>query len=125
MFRLSRKPSLPQTGRVKRLSREQVEGRKEKAARFTETVLGDSERAQDIRDESVEDYAGRRKFEITNPRRRAIMPRKTIEDYKEEIRDLEEENESLQGQLDDIADIVSPEKEDEEDEPDADNGDEE
>jgi predicted RNase H-like nuclease (RuvC/YqgF family) len=113
---------------VKRLSREQVEGRKEKAARFAETVLGDSERAQEIRDESVEDYASRRKFEITNPTRRAIMPRnprKTVEDYraevadlKDEISDLEQENESLQGQLDQVADIVSPEEDesDEEDE---------
>jgi predicted RNase H-like nuclease (RuvC/YqgF family) len=102
---------------VKRLSREQVEGRKEKAARFTETVLGDSERAQEIRDEPVEDYASRRRFEITNPTRRAIMARKTVEDYraevadlKDEISDLEQENESLQEQLDEIADIVSPEE---------------
>jgi hypothetical protein len=108
---------------VKRLRREQIEGRKEKAARFTETVLGDSERAQEIRDESVEDYAERRKFEITNPNRRATMPRKTVEDYRDEIADLkgqvselEEENESLQGQLDEITDIVSPEEESEEEE---------
>ena len=108
---------------MKRLRREQIEGRKEKAARFTETVLGDSERAQEIRDESVEDYAERRKFEITNPNRRATMPRKTVEDYRDEIADLkgqvselEEENESLQGQLDEITDIVSPEEESEEEE---------
>jgi predicted RNase H-like nuclease (RuvC/YqgF family) len=106
---------------MKRLRREQVEGRKEKAARFTETVLGDSERAQEIRDESVEDYAARRKFEIANPTRRATMPRKTIEDYRDEIADLkdqigelEEQNENLQGQLDEITDIVAPEEEDEE-----------
>jgi predicted RNase H-like nuclease (RuvC/YqgF family) len=110
---------------VKRLRREQVEGRKEKAARFTETVLGDSERAQQIRDESLEDYAELRKFEITNPKRGAIMARKTAEDYraevadlKAEISDLEQENESLQEQLDQIVDIVSPEEgeSDEEDE---------
>jgi predicted RNase H-like nuclease (RuvC/YqgF family) len=109
---------------VKRLRREQVQGRKEKAARFTESVLGDSERAQEIRDESVEDYATRRKFDITNPTRRAMMARKTAEDYraevadlKAEISDLEQENESLQEQLDQIADIVGPD-EDEQDEDD-------
>jgi predicted RNase H-like nuclease (RuvC/YqgF family) len=106
--------------RVKRLTAKQVEGRKEKAARFTETMLDDSERAQEIRDESVEDYAERRKFEITNPTRRAIMPRKTVEDYRDEVRDLKEQisgletdNEELQGQLDQIADIASPEEEEE------------
>jgi hypothetical protein len=108
---------------VKHLRREQVEGRKEKAARFSETVLGDSERAQEIRDESLEDYAARRKFKITNPGRSAVMPRKTIEDYRDEIADLkdqigelEEENENLQGQLDEITDIVAPEEEQEEEE---------
>jgi predicted RNase H-like nuclease (RuvC/YqgF family) len=104
---------------VKQLSREQVEGRKEKAARFTETVVGDSERAQEIRDESVEDYAQRRKFEIrnSNPQRRATMA-KTVQDYRDEIADLkdqlgdlEDSNEALQGQLDAIADIASPEDE--------------
>jgi predicted RNase H-like nuclease (RuvC/YqgF family) len=111
---------------VKQLSREQVEGRKEKAARFTETVVGDSERAQEIRDESVEDYAQRRKFEIrnSNPQRRATMA-KTVQDYRDEIADLkdqigdlEDSNEALQGQLDDISDIVSPEEEEEEEEED-------
>jgi predicted RNase H-like nuclease (RuvC/YqgF family) len=102
---------------VKRLSRKQVEGRREKAANFVETVLGDSERADEIRAESIEDYAQRRKFEI-NPQRRAGMPRKTLEDYraenddlKDQLSDLEDANEALQDQLDDIADIVSPEDE--------------
>jgi hypothetical protein len=33
---------------VKQLTREQVQARKEKAARFTETVLGDPDRADEI-----------------------------------------------------------------------------
>jgi len=107
---------------VKRLTREQVQGRKEKAARFTETVLGDAERAQEIRDESLEDYAARRKFKIANPRRRATMARKTVEDYRAEIADLKgevaelsEENETLQDQLDRVAEIASGEEDEEED----------
>lgn len=108
---------------MKRLTREQVEARKEKAARFTETVLGDSDRADDIRDESLEEYAQRRRFEIINPSRRCIMPRgdsdprrKEIKDLKAQIRELEEENESLQDQLETIAEIVAPnESEDDED----------
>ena len=118
----------PQTWSVK-LRREQIQGRKDKAARFTETVLGDPERAQEIRDESLEDYAARRKFAITNPRarRRAIMPRKTIQDYraeiaelKDQVEDLESETESLQEQLDQVAEIVSPEEEEEEEDEDED-----
>jgi len=109
---------------MKSLSRDQVQGRKEKAARFTETVLGDPERAQEIRDESLADYAARRKFEITNPRRRATMARKTVQDYRAEIADLKdevaelaEENEALQERLDRVADIaVADEDEDELDE---------
>lgn len=107
---------------MKRLTREHIEARKEKAARFTETVLGDSDRADEIRSESIEDYAERRKFEIANPPRRATMPRtKTVDDYreqvedlKEQVRDLEDENETLQDQLDSIAEIVAPEEDEDE-----------
>ena len=65
---------------MKRLTRRQIEGRKDQAARFTETVLGDPKRAQEIRDESLEDYAARRRVEITNPtsRRTRGMPRKVL-----------------------------------------------
>jgi len=101
---------------MKTLTRDQIQARKEQAARFTETVIGDSDRAQEIRDESLEDYAARRKFAIANPRRRGTMARKkTIDDYRDEVADLkdqvgelEDENESLQDQLDTIADIVAP-----------------
>jgi len=109
---------------MKKLTREQIRGRKEKAARFTETVVGDPERAQEIRDESIESYAERRKFEISNPNRSSghmARTRKTIEDYKAEVDDLkdqvselEEENESLAGQLDEIQEILEPEEEEEE-----------
>ena len=106
-----------------KLSREQIEARKEKAARFVRDVLDDPDRADEIADESLEYYAERRKFEITNPKRRAIMPRKSVEDYRDEvadlkaqIADLEEENEGLQEQLDGISEILSPEEEEEDDE---------
>ncbi len=120
MFHSTEPADRPQTRGVK-LTRAQLEGRKEKAVRFVRDVLGDPDRADEIADESLEDYAERRKFEITNPRRRAIMPRKTIEDYraevaelKDQLGELEEENESLQDQLDQVAEIVAPEEEEEE-----------
>jgi hypothetical protein len=53
---------------------------------------------------------------------RFCMPRKTIADYraelkeaKEQVRDLEEKNETLQEQLDHISDIVAPEPDEDED----------
>ena len=59
---------------VKRLTR--LAARKGKAARFTETVLDDPDRADEIRGESLEDYANRRKFEITIPEGGAEWPAK-------------------------------------------------
>jgi predicted RNase H-like nuclease (RuvC/YqgF family) len=109
-----------------KLTREQIGSRKRQAVRFLRDVAGDSERAAEIEQESLDDYARRRKIEILNPNRRAIMPRKTIDDYRSEVADLKDElaeleveNESLQSQLDEIAEIVSPEEEEEEDEDEA------
>ena len=42
---------------VKQLTREQIQSRKDAAVRFTDNVLGDSDRASEIEDESLEDYA--------------------------------------------------------------------
>ena len=90
----------------KTLTRKQLEGRKEKAARFVRDVLEDSERADEIEDESLEHYAERRKIHMVNPGRTPIMA--TKEDLKDRIRELEEENDDLQDQLDKIADIAAP-----------------
>ena len=60
---------------MKELTRDQLQARKEKAVRFVRDVLADPNRADEIADESLEDYAQRRKIQITNPtnRRKAIM----------------------------------------------------
>ena len=106
--------------RPKSLTRSQLQARKDQAARFTRDVVGDAERAAEIESESLADYAARRHIEIQNPYERFSVPRKTIDDYraelkdaKQQVRDLEEENESLQEQLDQISDIIAPEPEDE------------
>ena len=44
---------------MKTLTRDQLETRKEKAARFVETALGDPSRADEIADESLDSYAER------------------------------------------------------------------
>lgn len=99
----------------KALTRDQIQKRKEQAARFVEGVLGDPDRADEIRDESVDDYAERRRFQIIeNPQRGVTMPSKT--ELMQRIRELEEENDDLQDQLDQVADIVAPPEEEGEDE---------
>jgi hypothetical protein len=115
MFRLFRTHPAPDIGDVKRLTREQVESRKEKAVRFTDNVLGDSDRADEIADESLESYAERKGIEITNPHKRRITVARTRTraELEAEIEELQQENEDLQEQLDAVADIVSPTDEDE------------
>jgi hypothetical protein len=108
---------------VKSLTREQLQSRKDAAVRFTENVLDDPERAAEIEDEPLEDYAERRHIELINPRRIASMANggngRTKQDLLDEIDDLRAENQDLQDQLDAIADIVSPEEEEGEDDDDA------
>jgi hypothetical protein len=99
------------------LTRDQLQARKEKAVRFTRDVLSDPDRAEEIEEENLEDYAARRRIQIINPLkgRNGIMARgKTKADLEQEIADLQQENQELQDQLDAVADIVSPEPEAEE-----------
>jgi hypothetical protein len=51
----------------KSLTREQLQSRKEQAVRFTREVLGDPDRAEEIEEESLEDYAERRKIQLSHP----------------------------------------------------------
>src|SRR5438093_11184091 len=102
MFRLFRTQPAGDIGGVKRLTREQVESRKEKAVRFTDNVLGDPDRADEIEDESPESYAERKGIEITNPhiRRKTVARIRTKAELEAEIEELQQENQELQDQLD-------------------------
>jgi hypothetical protein len=107
---------------VKSLTREQLQGRKDKAVRFVRDVLDDPERADQIEAEDLEDYAARRHVELINPTRRKTMANggngRSKQDLLDEIDELQQENRDLQDQLDAIADIVSPEEEEEDDDDD-------
>lgn len=92
------------------VNRTQLIQRKEEAARFVRNVLGDPARADEIEDESLEDYAGRRGIEIVENPRGGFMA--TKDDLQERIQELEEENDELQDQLDQIADLAAPVDED-------------
>jgi DNA repair exonuclease SbcCD ATPase subunit len=90
---------------MKALTRDQIADRKEKAARFVENVLGDPDRAEEIRDESIESYAERRKFQILeNPsggsmRQLIANPSPTRAELLEELAQLRQERDQLQQQL--------------------------
>jgi hypothetical protein len=103
---------------MKQLTRAQLEGRKEKAVRFTRDVLGDPDRAEEIEAESLEDYAERRKVKLINSsnRRNPIMARTpTKADLQAQLAEVLEENQELQDQLDAIADIVVPDDDEDDD----------
>lgn len=119
---------------AKTLTYEKAAARKDQAERFVRDVVGDDERADEIAEESVEDYAERRRIQIQNPQgkeRRQSMRlssrryRNTaggtgdigtrLEELENRNRELEEENEELsaenerlQSRLDDIVNIASP-----------------
>jgi len=99
---------------MKTLTRKQVESRKAKAVRFTRDVLGEQDRADEIENESLESYAERRHIQIQNPKGVRPMAAPTRRELLDRIDELEGENEELQSQIDEIADIVTPSEEEEE-----------
>ena len=98
---------------MKTLTRDQLEKRKEQAVRFVRDVVGDSDRADEIAGESLEDYAERRRIKIQNPRRKCSMASKR--ELQDRIKELEEENEDLNDRLDQITDLAGAEEEEEDD----------
>lgn len=112
----------------------QIAARKDKAVRFLRDVLHDSERADEVEDESVEDYAERRHLRIVNPR--AVSPHiqeiprerrvKTM-DKREKLEDVlsdrDELLDKLQGVRDEIDDVLSEYDGDEDDTDDDDSND--
>ena len=98
---------------MKTLTRKQLESRKAQAVRFTRDVLDDPDRAEEIEDESLEDYAERRHIQMQNPKGVRRMAIQTRREMLERIEELEQENEELQGQLDEIRDIIGEEEEEE------------
>jgi len=60
------------------------------AVRFVEHVLGDSERADEIELESVEDYAARRGFVLKNPHYKEDHTMKTKSELEIEVAEKDE-----------------------------------
>ncbi len=110
---------------MKTLTRKKLESRKAQAVRFTRDVREDDDRADEIEDESLEDYAEDRHIKLVNPKGRCKMPVPTRRELQDRIKELESENEDLQSRLDDISDIVTGNDEAEDDNGDEGNGDDE
>lgn len=121
----------------KRMSRHAAEVAKGRAERFLDNVLNDEDRADEISEMNVDEWAERRGVIITNPSKRSkpMATAKTLQKLsKDELVDrvleLEESNEELQEEvdtlsekLDSISEIASSEEESEEE--DDENGEEE
>jgi len=97
---------------VKTLTHKQLEARKAQAVRFVRDVLEDDDKADDIEDESLEDYAEHRHIKIANPKGITHMAAPTRQELLDRIEELETENENLQSRLDEIADIIGDNEED-------------
>jgi hypothetical protein len=100
---------------MKTLTRRQLERRKVQAVRFTRDVLGDDDRADEIEDESLQDYGDRRRITLANPKGARKMAVKTRRELTERIEELESENEELQSRIDEIADLVAPDEDEDSD----------
>ena len=107
---------------MKMLTRDQLEKRKARAVRFARDVREDDDLADAIEDESLEEYAQKRRIKLSNPNNEGgmYMPVPTRSELIQRIRDLKEENRELQDRLDQISDLVSPEEGDEDEEQDED-----
>ena len=104
--------------RMKPLTRQQLESRKARAVRFTRDIRDDPDRADEIADESLDEYAERKRIKLVNPRLKGAtcMATPTRRELLERIEQLESENEDLQSRLDEVADIVAPPEDEDEDE---------
>ena len=95
-FPSGKTPWTPWHTRNVRLTREELQRRKDQAVEFTENARDDPERASEIESESLEDYAAQRGIEPINAGRTRSMANggngRTKQDLLDEIDDLQQEN---------------------------------
>jgi hypothetical protein len=71
-------PQLLLWGEMKQLTREPIQSRKAEAVWVLRNVLDNPKRAEEIAEESLEDYAARRKIQNLNLKRRATCPGRAL-----------------------------------------------
>lgn len=99
---------------------DQVSAGKDKVERFVRNVLQDDDRADEIADESVESYADRKHYVISNPLERSPSRMANGNGDPRTKAELLDEIDDLQNQLDAINDILNPPSDDDDDDYDAD-----
>jgi hypothetical protein len=101
---------------MKQMTREQLEARKSKAIRFARDVREDNELADEIENESLEEYAEHRGIKVLNPKgaRKMAQATPTRRELLDQIEELQDQNDALQGKLDAIGDVLAEEEEGEE-----------
>lgn len=100
----------------RQITRERTERKQAQAVRFAETVLNDSDLADELESLTPEEYAERRGFQIIeNPRRKEVKPvaRPTRQELEEENEQLWDTLESVRDQLDDMLQSDEDSEEDE------------
>jgi len=100
---------------MKTLTRKQLQSRKAQAVRFARDVREDDDLADEIEDETLDEYAERRHIKLTNPKGARKMAIKTRRELLDRIAELQDENEELREKVDSIAEIVGEEDEGEDD----------
>ena len=79
---------------MKTMTRKQLEARKARAVRFALDVLDKPERADEIENQTLEEYAESRHIQIKNPRGAKAVAVPTRRELMDRIKELEEENEN-------------------------------
>ncbi len=80
---------------MKPLTRHELEKRKAQAVRFVRDVLDDRGKADEIEDESLEEYAEHRRIRLSNRKGVPRIAIQTRRELLERIHELETENEEL------------------------------
>jgi len=104
-------------------TQDEVQTAKDRAVRFVRDVLGDEDRAEEIADESLDEYAERKGFEVIenphqhHPRKDHIVSIQTMTKVElfERVQELEAELEDANDRLSSIGEIASGQDDDEDD----------
>jgi len=119
------------------LSFDRVLAMKRRASLFVQNVLEDQARADEISDETVEAYAGRKKIQIENPKRRSTSMDGTVtkaeleetldeaEDILDSALDAKLTREELVGKVEEVYTLIAGEEVDDEDDDDDETDDDE
>jgi len=99
---------------------------RQRAVRFLEKVVDDSEKAEEFDNMTTEEYAERKRIRLTNPLRDRALKRKeqvvkkpkSRTELQDRIAELEEENRDLRDKIDGVLEVIDSEDGDNEEDDD-------